>query len=301
MHIYKSVSGEPLPSVTHIIEKTKPLSEVIRMNKAIEAKREREGKSKEDAKDSRQIAADRGTIIHGYHEHFWKTGGLNGGDLQTEKWNEGIDCNINPYTSHPYTAGDFLMGFNDYLKDLRVTAEKVELVASEIPVVSEKYQYGGRLDLLLNIDGKNHLFDLKTSNGYFHQYQQRMIYLLEKWRKPKSVDVKVTNELGKKVKERSKEEFPEENQRDWSHVSHWVKDKYLQLAMYRIATMESGYKVDRVNLLILFPNHRYQLITVPNRVYVGCHKEAVDRIQQFWQTEGDRWRLMMKEKELLSL
>ncbi len=55
----------------------------------------------------------------------------------------------------------------------RQTGHKMETVAIEMPVVSEKYRYGGTVDWLGYIDGKLWLMDIKTSKGLFpeHEYQ----------------------------------------------------------------------------------------------------------------------------------
>ncbi|MFQ5574565.1 MAG: hypothetical protein ACE5E0_02940 [Terriglobia bacterium] len=43
----------------------------------------------------------------------------------------------------------------------------IEPIALEIPLVSEKYGYGGTLDIYANVDGKANLIDLKTSKAIY--------------------------------------------------------------------------------------------------------------------------------------
>lgn len=52
-----------------------------------------------------------------------------------------------------------------------------ELIGSEMPLVSEKYQYGGTIDIYWKLDGKYTLTDLKTCKGiYSEQHTQLASY-----------------------------------------------------------------------------------------------------------------------------
>lgn len=68
------------------------------------------------------------------------------------------------------TAENAVLSFYEWE---RQTGHKMETVAIEMPVVSEKYRYGGTVDWLGYIDGKLWLVDIKTSKGLFpeHEYQ----------------------------------------------------------------------------------------------------------------------------------
>jgi hypothetical protein len=59
------------------------------------------------------------------------------------------------------------------------TRHSFSLIASELQLASDKYQYGGTADLLANVDGKITLIDLKTSRSvYMEQKTQVVAY---KW------------------------------------------------------------------------------------------------------------------------
>jgi hypothetical protein len=47
---------------------------------------------------------------------------------------------------------------------------KVEPIATELPLVSEKYGYGGTLDILARVDGKIEIVDLKTGKAIYPDY-----------------------------------------------------------------------------------------------------------------------------------
>lgn len=47
--------------------------------------------------------------------------------------------------------------------------EKFVPIVSEIPLVSEKYNYGGCIDLIANLNGKRTLIDFKTSSGIWDE------------------------------------------------------------------------------------------------------------------------------------
>jgi CRISPR/Cas system-associated exonuclease Cas4 (RecB family) len=49
--------------------------------------------------------------------------------------------------------------------------ERYQLVASELQLVSEKWQVGGTLDILARRDGELALVDIKTSNGLYREHR----------------------------------------------------------------------------------------------------------------------------------
>jgi hypothetical protein len=61
-----------------------------------------------------------------------------------------------------------IQSFNEYIK-----GKKIEVILAETPLVSEKFQYGGTLDLLAKVDGVCELWDYKTGSGIYdtHIYQ----------------------------------------------------------------------------------------------------------------------------------
>jgi hypothetical protein len=92
-----------------------------------------------------------------------------------------------------------------------------------------------------------------------------------------------------------KEAMPDEKDRDWSWVSSYVEDYYLQLCLYILAMRDEEKRgksmpVDCANLLVLFPE-RYQLIRLPQSVWKGCKEEALRRVELFYKGHYQRWKL----------
>ena len=95
-------------------------------------------------------------------------------------------------------ADNALISFYNWLK-----LHKIEPVLSEQPLVSEKWQFGGTLDIYGKVDGKLTLLDLKTSKViYDSHYTQTAGYyklLLENGYKVDSAVDPNTGERGKQV------------------------------------------------------------------------------------------------------
>jgi len=67
-----------------------------------------------------------------------------------------------------YTANQRSLAENAVIKFFDwESANKVKYIASELQMVSEKYQYGGTCDILAELDGKLTLVDLKTCKGIY--------------------------------------------------------------------------------------------------------------------------------------
>jgi len=69
---------------------------------------------------------------------------------------------------------------------------KIETVASEIPLVSERYQYGGTLDWVLKQNGNVILVDFKTSNRVYDEMTYQLAAYQHLWNE---------NNPDKKIKE----------------------------------------------------------------------------------------------------
>ena len=58
---------------------------------------------------------------------------------------------------------------------------KPELLASEIHLLNHEHKYAGTCDLVLKIDGKNYLLDIKTSNSLHTSYNLQLAAYTEAW------------------------------------------------------------------------------------------------------------------------
>jgi hypothetical protein len=139
--VYKNKEGKRVSGVTTILNnlgwKTRPL-----MLWAI--KEVREGR---DPLDYTQKAADAGAVGH----HLC--------DCHINK----RDPNLSTYSKDAIERGT--KAFNSYLDWERHT--KLEIIESEMPLVSNVYNFGGTPDALGRIDGKYVLLDWKTGNGTY--------------------------------------------------------------------------------------------------------------------------------------
>jgi hypothetical protein len=71
-----------------------------------------------------------------------------------------------------------MKGFENYLKWADTT--KIEIVEQEIPLVSEKYQFGGTPDAIM-VRGELALGDWKTSNSVFPDHIIQLAAYKELW------------------------------------------------------------------------------------------------------------------------
>lgn len=105
-----------------------------------------EGLAGRNHRETRDAAADAGTCAH-----------------------EMVDCSIHgkEFPTHKYTPETIKRAqgaFSAYEKWAKQT--KLKALHTEVPLVSERYRYGGTMDALL-VDGQLSLGDWKTSNGVY--------------------------------------------------------------------------------------------------------------------------------------
>lgn len=105
-----------------------------------------EGLAGRNHRESRSAAADAGTCAHAMVE---------------------AKIHNQPFDESPYTEVTLIKAMGAYSAYLK-WAEQTKLMAvyTEMPLISEKYRYGGCLDAIL-VDGKMSLGDWKTSNGVY--------------------------------------------------------------------------------------------------------------------------------------
>jgi len=105
------------------------------------------GLENKDYKKVRDTAASIGTIAHYLAEC----------DIKNEK----------PDLSE-YSQADIEKAETAYIAWLEFRKQnQITPIKSELPLVSEKFRYGGTIDLYATLQGKPTLIDLKTSSGFF--------------------------------------------------------------------------------------------------------------------------------------
>ena len=101
--------------------------------------------------DKRDEAAESGTLAHSMVEYHIK-----GKPFEA------------PADTPAETIQEATNAFNSYLNWATMT--KLKIVEQEMPLVSEKYQFGGCPDAIGDINGELCLVDWKTSNGVYPDY-----------------------------------------------------------------------------------------------------------------------------------
>lgn len=143
---YKNKTGDILPSVTTVIGRFKDSRGLIHWSW-------KEGMEGRDYRASRDKAADAGTIAHHMIEdHIHK-------ELDLSRFYHEHDDNLVSLAEN---------ALNAYL-----TWEKgysIEYYGTEVPLVSEKYQFGGTIDGIAIQNGQFYIVDFKTSNKIYPDY-----------------------------------------------------------------------------------------------------------------------------------
>jgi hypothetical protein len=148
---YKNAAGEKVPGVTTIIGRFKDSGALLHWAFG-------QGKLAEQGKinnlyEKRDEAAEAGTLAHTLIETA-----IHGGDP------------VAVCTAHPIaeTREKAWNAYQQYQKWASQTG--IEILATEIPLVSEKYQFGGTPDAIGKIGNDVVLVDWKTSNGVYVDY-----------------------------------------------------------------------------------------------------------------------------------
>lgn len=143
---YRNSKGEKIPGVTTIIGRFKESGALIRWAY-------NRGKNGLELYDSRDKAAELGTIVHSMVEVY-----ING-----KSWDDLIkDLSRDDYESvmSAFTA------FREWFE-----ANKFKVLEHEIQLVSEEYQFGGTPDAIAeDSKGRIVLIDFKTSDGVYSDY-----------------------------------------------------------------------------------------------------------------------------------
>lgn len=110
-----------------------------------------QGTEGKDYRNTRDDAADTGKIAHQWIEDY-----IHGG-ARTQFPNA---------TAEQLTQAE--SGFTAFLD--WATQVNLEVIATEIPLISEKHRFGGTLDAVARVAGQVVLLDWKTSNGVYADY-----------------------------------------------------------------------------------------------------------------------------------
>lgn len=149
-NVYKNIAGVRVPSVTTIIESNLGWNKRVLM--AWQARMFREGKDPDKIKGD---AADLGTLVHDFVESY-----IYGDEIKQDV--------LAKYSMDQIAIAE--RGLEQF-KEIS-NREHFEWLETEMALVSEVYQYGGRLDGLCTRGFKPAicLADTKTSSGIYDEY-----------------------------------------------------------------------------------------------------------------------------------
>ena len=150
-NIYKTADGKRVPGVTTVIGGNLGWSKNGLIHWAWE-----QGINGVDYKDARDKAADTGTIAHAMVEH----------EVKGEKFDwPGLGFQMGGNKEQIKQAQNAYAAFCEW-KEL----VKFKLLFAEHLLVSEKYKFGGQIDIAA-IQGKRAIIDIKTSNAIYEDHK----------------------------------------------------------------------------------------------------------------------------------
>lgn len=139
---YHTANGKRVPGVTTVLGRFKESGGLIHWAWSL-------GKEGKDYRDVRDKAADAGTLAHEMVEQFIR--------------HQPIVCPEEPAE----IAAKAKMSFEAFMEWTRQT--RLVVTHTEMPLVSEKYRFGGTFDAIL-VNGKRAMGDWKTSNAIYGEY-----------------------------------------------------------------------------------------------------------------------------------
>ena len=159
---YRAEDGEPVPGTTTIIGRFKDSGAL--MHWASEQGRLMERGVISSIYERRDSAADAGTLAHELVERYIQ-------GLTPETVLAGVPPEVSDRAQTAYLA---------YLEWHRQS--RIEVIATETVLVSERYRYGGTLDAVFRMpSGETHLGDWKTSNGVYEDYLVQLAAYQQLW------------------------------------------------------------------------------------------------------------------------
>jgi len=81
---------------------------------------------------------------------------------------------------------DAVFSFSKWWGEL-IKNSKVEVLASEVVLISEKHEYAGTVDLILKIDGVLWIIDLKTGQNIYEDYKLQLSAYKEAYKEMKKI------------------------------------------------------------------------------------------------------------------
>lgn len=318
MHVYRNHQGVALPSVTEIIGKTRSLSEVIKLNKAIEGKKKRLGMTDKDWDNYMVSAQNRGTNTHTYLESYAPLVEeanryvMQDGKVPNRLYKKIVDCRT--YWESQKEMGVYAKQLTQFIRDLNKKSRDWSILSSEQALVNEALGYGGRCDTLLRLNNTYLLLDLKTNGGYWSSWKKEQVYGWNLWAKPKKVDVVETkvyaNGSTRQVKKRDRngkvirrcEELPPVAERGWEWIDSKIRDKFVQLCLYILAAQDMKnrgcfiHSINSAAIVVAFPT-KYQFLKMPHTVWEGCKEESIARVKQYMDEHLHKFRLEVAFKQ----
>ena len=157
---YLNAAGVAVPSTTTIINKYKDMGGLMHFAWS-------EGRAGRGLNESRDRAGDVGSMLHGQIDAF----------LKDELW--GLPVDANPDDAQ--IAVRLFAVFREWWAH-----NKIEVVATEVSLVSEDYQYGGTIDLVGYCPRFGLIImDWKTSSAYYQEMLLQMAAYGHLWQECK--------------------------------------------------------------------------------------------------------------------
>ena len=143
---------------------------------------------------------------------------------------ESIDVFMSDYSPNMWeSAGNALKSFNNWMAQ-----HEVELILAETPLISERYQYGGTIDLYATVDGVSTLVDFKTGSGIYKEARYQVAAyknLLEE----NGYEVRQTRilKIGRTADEDFQDIVPACNEKHWRVFEHCLEIYELEKELAR--------------------------------------------------------------------
>lgn len=166
---YRNAKGERIPGNTTVISSNLGWSKNGLMYWAWQ-----QGRDGKDFRQTRDSAADAGTLCHAMIEHDIKNlPPINMGEYAESLLAKAAKNFVNPLGADPAKTVEDLIskaetGFLNYLEWKQ--GVRLVLKTMEVPLISERHQYGTTVDVVADANGKTCFVECKTSNDIYTDY-----------------------------------------------------------------------------------------------------------------------------------